>query len=238
MRARILAGAILSLTLLTTGCGSTPDDGKDADVVKLSFEESEAAMDRFIAFQQEFVDIDTMAARGTVEAQDGSQTVDLSFNREAETFGGEVRLRSGEFDFSIEVIRAKGLLWIKGPPEYWESQGLDGEPAIDKFVVFEIAQGRQLADSYDYQRALAAVENVSTAEVSVNGVIEHDGSDFFRYTVERAAGDTLVDVPVDGTFESLYIVSAVEDVEAVIRFSDFGEPVEISPPPAAKVVQP
>lgn len=226
-----------TIALGMSACSGS-DSVADAPVDPLNADAESSAMDRFSTFKEDLSSITSYRAQGTMKADDGAQHTDFVFDRSASAFKGQASIKSGSVDMTIDLVRASSLLWIKGPKEYWESFGYDATPAIGKYVVFEAAQGDQVAKTYDYDRLVSTVETISAGEVTVEGEVDKDGTDFIRYTLGEKDKSTLLDIPATGEMDTATLVSRADDIDATIVIDDFGTEVNISAPEPSEVTQP
>ncbi|GAA1859763.1 hypothetical protein [Brevibacterium marinum] len=235
---RLTVSAVAASLLLSLSACSGSDGAVDAHVDSLSKDAESSAMDRFSTFKDELGGITSYHAQGSVKADDGTQSTDFIFDRKSSAFEGEASIESGSVDMTIELVRASSLLWIKGPQEYWESFGYDASPAIGKYVVFQAAQGDQVAKTYDYDRLVSTVETMSAGEVTVEGEVDKDGTDFIRYTLGKKDESTLIDIPAEGTMDTATLVSRADGVDATVVIDDFDTDVNIAAPDPSEVTQP
>ncbi|TSI14905.1 hypothetical protein [Brevibacterium aurantiacum] len=231
------AAIVVTLTLTMSACSGS-DSAADAHVDQLDANAEAAAMDRFSTFKDDLSSITSYHAQGTLEAEDGNQYTDFVFDRSAGAFEGTASIESGSVDMTIDLIRASNLLWIKGPAEYWESFGYDATPAIGKYVVFQAAQGDQVAKTYDYDRLVSTVETISNGQVTVEGEVDEDGTDFIRYALGEKEKSTLLDIPATGEMGTAKLVSTTDEVDATIVIDEFGTNTDISAPAPVEVTQP
>ncbi|WP_298417957.1 hypothetical protein [Brevibacterium sp.] len=236
MKHRPLVAMVSALMLTLCACAS--DGSADAEVKPLDAAASAAAMERFSAFKDELKSLRSYHATGTVAADDGTQQTDFIFDREKSAFKGEASIDSGSLDLSIDLVRASGLLWIKGPKEYWESFGYDATPALGKYVVFQAAQGDQITKTYDYDRLVTTVETLSDGEVRVEGEVDSGGAESIRYTLGDKDQSPLLDLPTEGEITTATLVSRAGDVDATIVIDDFGVTADIAAPDPEDVTQP
>lgn len=234
---RLTLPAITSaLALSLCACAGTGSDSAKVDPLDEAGET--AAMERFSTFKDDLKSITSYRATGTIDADDGTQKTDFVFDRQKDAFKGTASIDSGSLDLSIDLVRASGLLWIKGPQEYWESFGYDATPALGKYVVFQAAQGDQITKNYDYDRLVSTIEAMSAGEVTVDGEVEAEGSNSIRYTLGDGNKSTLLDLPAHGDIGTATLVSRAEEVDATIVIDDFDTAVDISAPDPDEVTQP
>lgn len=234
---RFTLPAIISALALTLGACS-PTGRADATVEPLDDAGETAAMERFATFKDDLKALRSYHATGTIDADDGTQATEFTFDRQKNAFKGEASIDSGSLNLSIELIRTSGLLWIKGPKEYWESFGYDATPALGKYVVFQAAQGDQIAKTYDYDRLVSTVESMSAGEVTVEGEVEVNGSKSIRYMLGEERKSTLLDLPAQGDNSTATLVSRADDVDATIVIDEFGVEADVSAPDPNEVTQP
>lgn len=236
MKHQSLTATIATLALTLTAC--TSGGSADAEVKPLDDAGNRAGMERFSAFKDDLKSLQSYHATGTVDADDGTQRTDFVFDREKSAFKGEASIDSGSLDLSIDLIRASGLLWIKGPKEYWESFGYDATPALGKYVVFQAAQGDQITKTYDYDRLISTVEAMSAGEVTVEGEVDINGGESIRYTLGDKERSTLLDLPAEGEINTATLVSRADDVDATIVIDEFDTTADIAAPDPEDVTQP
>ncbi|WP_181276447.1 hypothetical protein [Brevibacterium oceani] len=236
MKRLTLTATITALALTLGACSSS--GSADAPVKPLDDAGEKLAMERFSTFKDDLKSLRSYHATGTVDADDGTQTTDFTFDRQKDAFKGAASIDSGSLDLSIELIRTSGLLWIKGPEEYWESFGYDATPALGKYVVFQAAQGDQIAKTYDYDRLVSTVESMSTGEVTVEGEVEVKDSESIRYMLGEEGRSTLLDLPAGGDISTATLVSRADDVDATIVIDEFDVETDVSAPDPDEVTQP
>lgn len=229
---------IAAVTALSLCACSNSDSAVDAHVTSVDTDAEAEALDRFSIFKDDLKSIQSYHAQGTVKAEDGTQSTDFIFDRQADAFEGQASIESGSVDLSIELVRASSLLWIKGPKEYWESFGYDATPAIGKYVVFKAAQGDSIAKTYDYDRLVSTVETIGLDEVTVEGEVEQNDVEYMRYKLGEKEKSPSLDIPISGEVDSATLVSRAEGIDATVAINDFDTDVDISAPNPSDVAQP
>lgn len=235
---KLTYAVIASIVALGLSACSGSDRQVDSPVEPIEGKAETAAMDRFTEFKDSLKSITSFRAQSVIKADDGTQNTDLHFDRPKSSFSGKATIDSGSMDMSIDLVRASGLLWIKGPKEYWEAFGCDASPALGKYVVFQASQGDQVAKYYDVDLLVTTVERMSTGEVTVDGEIDKDGSKYLRYTLGESGKSTLLDLPSSGEIDSATLVSRADGVDATIDIDEFNKEVDVSIPASDEVAQP
>jgi len=237
----------LSLVCVLTGCSTSPvDEARDA-VHKVSDEkvgdlpDDGPARERFEEAQLILRDSDGFAARGSIVAEGQVQSPDVSVDLLNDGFAGNVSVVLGEEELTVEIVRARKITWVKGPAAFWRTLGYSEEGAAvaePKYVAFTPEAGDSMIEPYDYASIARSASALSNVALTVEGVVDFEGEEAYRYRLGEDEGASRMDVPVSGDLSSIRFVNAGEDIDAVVVFNDFGGDHEVTMPDPEDVLQP
>lgn len=220
--------------------GVQADRGDAGEEPAVPREETAEAEELFEEFQQLVSEVPGFEAEGVTVVEGQTQTAELTFDAGAEGFEGTVEVSDEGADLELEIIRATGLTWIKGPAAYWETLGYPpegAEVAEGMYVVFEVAAGDAVAEPYDYAQLLDQTGSMAVSEIEVEGRVEREDRDFYRYVLGGRDDAPGLELPAEGGFDSARYISAADGLEADVHFSGFGTDEDVEPPPPDEVLR-
>ncbi|GAA6526807.1 hypothetical protein [Intrasporangium sp. DVR] len=254
---RFTAAAIVLPAALLTACGSTESPAPSATATAGSTSaaptttttpaaQGHADKDSFIAaLKAGSTQMTTAHVEMVMEAQGQTITMAGDTKMDGKSPAMQMSIDMGAA-MSLDMILLDSVLYLKGVPgvdaKKWAKVAVTGEMAKEFEKSLQQADPSKLAESYE--QAITDVTFVGPQTV--------DGESLQQYEVTmdtKALGDTLPDdaasLPDTITYDMWLddedrirqVIYSVAGIDAQMKMSNYGEPVEISAPKAADVVE-